>query len=486
MASLYAFTVGPDVFFDPHPGTQLETVQRIAQRVLMGVGASKYGLRGNRGGGKSFMVRRGTMHALAMAIPGWKYAVVRRNLPDLHKNHLVYVGKEMRTLGGTFNETRHEARYANGSIGFYAQCEEEKDVEKVVGAEVAALFVDEAAQILWDYLRTMSPSLRVAMVDGKMPYWPVEIYGYNPIGLSVEELDRYFVDQDVTPEEDPTYDPTDWCHVPIHRADNPSLDETEYLKQFAGLPAHYRKAWVDGVRMESRTLFDVFPSKDGKPYHYINELPTIDGVPLVKVPWVQWYRAFDMGYYPDPAYCLWIAVVGRRVIFVRESVWFKTEAHELAVKIRQETEELLGTDRVVMTYVDPTIAIREGVVTVMDHLEMGGIPCEPSINDRTLYADVWHSLLGYEVQPGIPQAQIYQPGCPMLCKYLPKQRWDEKNPRKMADHKWDHPAVTGAYFGASSGVLSHAQNEVSQPRPVWMDWIEESTRSGRRGRRVSA
>jgi phage terminase large subunit len=480
MPSPYAFECNGEVLFDPHPGTQLQAVQAISARVMRGEGPSKFFLRGNRGGGKSFAMRW-TLHALAMAIPGFKYAVVRRNMPDLHVNHLQFLGKEMRKLGGSFHETRHETKYENGSLGFYRQCEDEKDVEKVVGAEVWALFVDEAPQIKWDYLRTMSPSLRIAKVDGVQKFWPVEIYGGNPIGESIDELDRYFVDQDVDLDADPTYNKADWRHVPMHRADNPALDEAEYLKQFAGLPAHYRKAWVDGVRMDSRTIFRVQAEKDGQPYHYIQELPMIAGVPLLKVPWIQVYRAFDMGFFPDPAICLWFAVIGRRVIAFHEETWFETIAKDLATKIVETTAELTPAT-VVMTYADPQIDIKTGAdaVTIRDILEMGGVPIECSINDRILYADAIHGLLGEEVEPGVPRFQVYEPGCPMLAKYLPKMRWDEKNPRKMADHKFDHWPIGTAYFAISSGVLSNTHQETHQPRPVWMDWLDEAPKRGRR------
>ena len=245
--SPYAFLVGDKVFYDPHPGAQLEFVQRVAKRVMTGEGPSKFFLRGNRGGGKSLTVRRGVCHALALAIPGLKYVVVRRNMPDLRQNHLIYLGAEMRQLGGEWHETFGIAKYANGSMGFYRQCEDEKDVEKVVGAEAAILFVDEAPQIKWEHQRTMAPSLRVARdASGAQPYWTVEIYSGNPMGESIEEMDRYFVDQEVDPYDDPEYVPEDWCHVPMHRADNPSLDEREYLKQFAGVPAHFRAAWNPG------------------------------------------------------------------------------------------------------------------------------------------------------------------------------------------------------------------------------------------------
>lgn len=483
--SPYAFTVGADVLFDPHPGKQREVLALLRERVLgTGPAPANVFIYGNRGSGKSRMLRS-LLHALAMAIPGFRYVVVRRNMPDLRKNHLIYVGPEMRKLGGTFNQTFGQADYENGSIGFYLQCEDEKDAEKVVGAEAGVIYVDEATQIKWDLLRMMAPSARVARdTSGKQPYRPLCVYGGNPIGESIEELWRYFVDKTVEPEEDPEYHPDDWRAVELHRADNPSIDEAEYRKQFAGLPAHYRKAWLDGVRMDARTLFDVKKTKDGTAYHYIQELPEVAGVPLLKVPWIQVCRTFDMGYYPDPAVCVWIAVVGRRVIAIHEETWFKTIARDLAAAMIERTTELVGSTPVAMTYADPQIDVRTGAdaVTVRDVLEMAGVPIECSVNDRVLYADAIHSLLGEEVEPGVPRFQVYEPGCPMLAKYLPKMRWDEKNPRKMADHRFDHWVVALAYFAISSGVLSHTGAETSASRPQWMDWMDEGR--GQRRRRA--
>ncbi len=504
MPSPHAFLVGDQVFIDPHPGTQLRVVQQIARRVMTGAGPSKYFLRGNRGSGKSFLVRRGVLHALALAVPGLRYVVVRRNYPDLESNHLIYLPGEMEQLGGTWNEAKKIARYANGSLGFYRQCEDEKDVEKIVGAEAAILFVDEAPQIRWSLLRTMAPSLRVAKrADGSQPYYIAEVYGGNPIGESIEELDAYFVTQDVDPLEDPQYQPDDWCHVPIHRADNPSLDETEYLKQFAGVPAHFRKAWIDGERMDARTLFTVHPiltekarttlagaprpvplpeDRVGQPYHYLQELPTVGGVPLLALPWAQVYRAYDHGFYPDPAVCLWLVVAGRRIVAVHEETWFSTPARDVGKAILQTTRELVGERPVAMTYADPEIDWQRGAdVTVKDTLEIAGVPIECSINDRAAYADAIHSLLGEEIEPGVPRFQIYEPGCPMLAKYLPKMRWDEKNPRKMADHKYDHWITALAFFALSSGVLSEtAPTRTTHPEALGLQWLREDAARTRR------
>ncbi len=336
----------------------------------------------------------------------------------------------------------------------------------------------------------------------KQPYRTVMIYGGNPIGESIEELWKYFVDQTVEPEEDPEYDPADWLAIEVHRADNPSIDEAEYRKQFAGLPAHYRKAWLDGVRMDARTLFEVHKTVDeevvlkhrgvlrpqplpetmlGRAYHYIQELPTIGGVPLLNVPWVQHHRTYDHGYFPDPAMAVWYAVFGRRIIAYHEEIWFRTIAKDVAAKMKQTTTELIGELSVAMTYADPDIDVQRGAdVTVRDILEMEGVPIECSVNDRVLYADAIHTLLGEEIEPGVPRFQIYEPGCPTLAKYLPKMRWDEKNTRKMADHKFDHGPVNVAYFGISSGVLGITGPSDTVTRPVWMDWIEEDRGRGRR------
>lgn len=512
MPSPQAFTVDGKVFFDPHPGKQREVLALLKDCVLgTGPAPANVFLWGNRGSGKSRMVRA-FLHAVAMAHPGFKYVVIRRNMPDLRLNHTIYLESEMHRLGGTYHETFGMCHYANGkdggpeSLGFYRQCETEGDAEKIVGAEACVLYADEAPQIKWDLLRMIAPSLRVPeREDGTpAPYRALVIHGGNPVGESVEEHWAYFVDQTVDPELDPEYDPADWLAIEIRRSDNPSINEKTYRKQFAGLTPQYRKAWLDGVRMDARTLFDVHktvdaellttlgatkrdtplpPEMEGRPYHYISELPKIGGVPLLKVPWIQIYRAFDMGYFPDPACCLWLAVYGRRIIAVYEETWFKTIAKDLAVKMKDATTELVGDTPVVMTCADPMIDEQRGgdIVTVKDTLELHGVPIECSINDRVLYADAIHSLLGEEVEPGVPRFQVYEPGCPMLAKYLPKMRWDEKNPRKMADHKFDHWPVCLAYFGISSGVLSMSQAPEDAKEPEWMAWMREGT--GRQGRR---
>ena len=212
MSSPVVFEVNGQEFFRPHVGKQLALLQQLTSRVRWGVGPSKVFVRGNRGSGKSVILRKGLLHALAMAVPGLRYGVIRRNMPDLTTNHLIYLQHEMTQLGGDYVGSPFPmCRYENGSLGFYRQCEDEADVEKIVGAELGVLLVDEAPQIQWDLLRTISPSIRVAKLrDGTVPFHTLEIYSGNPIGESIDELDHYCFDRDVTPADDPEYDPADW------------------------------------------------------------------------------------------------------------------------------------------------------------------------------------------------------------------------------------------------------------------------------------
>lgn len=483
MAGLAVLAEDGTPFYTPHEGRQQAVFEWMLRRVE--TRASWPGnlfLWGNRGGGKSRLVRS-FFHDCAIEHPGLRYIVVRRNYPDLNKNHLIYLGRELRALGaGVYLSSQHQANYTNGSIGFYSQCETEADAEKIVGAEAALLFVDEAPQIAWELLRMLAPSLRVAKGAA---YRTLTILSGNPTGESIDQIWQYHVDKDVDPLIDPEYRPEDFHAIELRLEDNPSLDPTEYRKQFAGLPDHLRRAWLDGVRMESRTLFTVHRNRNGKPYHYISELPTIEGKPMTRVPWVQWVRAFDMGHYPDPAVCLWLAIVGRRVIAVHERTWFNTIAKDLAAGMLEESRELLGREVTMLTYADPVIAMKTGsdTVTVSDTLELNGVAIECAVNDRVLYADAIHGLLGEEVEPGIPRLQIYEPGCPCLAKYLPRMRWDEKNPRKMSNHAMDHWPVALAYFAIGSGVLLQTAAESQTVEPIWKSWVREAQQSRSRRRR---
>ena len=182
---------------------------------------------------------------------------------------------------------------------------------------------------------------------------------------------------------------------------------------------------------------------------------------------VQVSRSFDMGFWPDPAYCLWIANLGNRHIAFKEKLWYKTVASEIAKDIIAESEGL----RVGMTYCDPAMAVHTGaaIKTIKDTFEDNGVPMDCSVNNRIYYAQAIHAALAEEVSPGVPRLQILSSGCPYLIRTLPLMKFDLRPGRElaMADHKHDHACVTLSYY-----LISHASDErksfAQHNLPRWM------------------
>jgi len=427
---------------------------------------------GNRGGGKSVMMRW-MCHALAIAIPGFKYAILRTSFPELMKNHLSFLETEMTELGGEkmgfrYNKTDHVCYYPGGSMGFYAQCANDADVKKILGAEVALVVFDEAPTFAWEHMRLIAGSVRATVGSGLKPMLR---YLGNPIGESIDELWKYFIDKEVNPADDSEYRPAQWHAIEMRIQDNPHLDRKEYWSQFAGLPKHWIKAWKDGIRIDENALFEFYPTLDGKPYHVIKTVPKFaDGTPLFTVDvtgtyhfpeWVRIYRAYDHGFWPDPACCLWFAVYGRRVLCFKELTWYRTLAKTIGETVASESKGM----RVVTTYCDPSIDIDEGdVETIKEKIENGGkFPMDCSTNNREYFADAIHNALGEKVAEDIPRLQFLDQRCPMTVKWLPRMKFDEKNPAALADHKHDHWIVALAYF-LMSQIPTTEPSQSAKPR----------------------
>lgn len=424
---------------------------------------------GGRGSGKSVALRW-EAHIRALSYPGFTYCILRRTYPELQKSHLMFVAQEMKQLGGYFHHTDKAAIYPNGSKGIFSHCSNEEDVLNLLSAQFAWMGFDELSTFPWDMFTKLSASCRVTKESGLIAMIRAAT---NPLGPSADEIRRYFIDKDVDPEEDPDYLPDDWFNVKANVEDNPHVDETQYRKRFTGLPHHVRKAWEDGEFILENALFTVIPElrleKNGEvtrvPWHLTK---SIDREKIIRA--AQIYRAYDHGYFPDPAYCLWIAHLGDRHVVLHEKYWYKTVAADIAADIHGITKEL-GISRVLITYCDPTIDINTGadVRTIKDTFEMKGVPMECSVNRRDMFASSVHAALAESTGDGtLPRLQIYTPGCPYLTKTLPQQRFDVKRPLFLAEHKDDHPTVTLAYYLMANSSHVRAGAAPGNPSKPWM------------------
>lgn len=188
---------------------------------------------------------------------------------------------------------------------------------------------------------------------------------------------------------------------------------------------------------------------------------------------VQIYRGFDLGFFPDPAYCVWIAHIGKRLIAFKEAIWLKTVAPDIAKEMIEESKGM----RIAMTYCDPVMDIKTAadVRSIREIFEENGVPMEASINNREHYAHAVHTALQEEVEPGIPRLQILDKtpgpgnlGCPYLIKTIPQMRFDPKHPLRMADSKNDHGVIALAYFLISSGAMERKSANTLYTLPKWM------------------
>lgn len=236
---------------------------------------------GNRGGGKSIMLRFDA-HMRALSVPGSQLILVRRSFPELYKSHLVFIQKEMKLLGGSYHESNHIATYPNDSKLFFSHVSSEGDALNLLSAEFLAGYFDELSTIPWDFFMKLQASIRVKKGSEQLA---VVRAATNPLGPSAQDIYSYFVNKDVDPEEDADYDPTQWGSMRIQMEDNPHIDREQYRRRLASMPAHIRRAWLDGEFSLENQLFDFRPSKDGHEYHVINSLPTFNGIPIIQETW---------------------------------------------------------------------------------------------------------------------------------------------------------------------------------------------------------
>jgi hypothetical protein len=412
-------------------------------------------LYGGRGSGKS-TIGRWDAHLRALTCPGFKYCILRRTYPELYKSHLTVLPGEMKKLGGEWNGTEKVAKYPNGSLGFFSHCQNDQDVLNLLSAEFYLMFFDEISTFEWDMFTKLAASVRAPIHLGLSAMVRAAT---NPLGISAEMINRYWILKDLEPHEDEFYNPNDWYAIKANIGDNPHLDAQEYRKRFSGLSAHVIKAWVDGDFSTENALFDFRPQvwSDGLgkliPWHVVHD---IDMPKLIKSATI--YRAIDAGWFPDPTLCLWIAHLGNRHIVIHEKAWYKTPAVDIAADIKAIDKEL-GIDRVAMTYCDPSMDINTtaDIRTVREIYEANGIPMENSINDRERFATAVHQSLAEQAGEGVPRLQIYVnglKGAPYLSRTIPQMRYHPKQFKKMDDHKDDHAVVALAYY-----LMSHSADE---------------------------
>jgi len=406
-----------------------------------------------------------------LMVPNFRALIIRRTMPELRESHLTFIDYETKLLGGVFLSTFSLAKFPNGSTIKFGHCETEADVMNFLSTQYGAVYFDELSTFSLEQFLKISTVARGKKSD---PFRAVVRAGSNPLGIGSDWMQEWFINKDVRSEDYPDYIPDDYEMQFSTLDQNTEIDAEAYKKRLRNLPEHVRRAWLLGeFVMEGAYFSDFWPTKDGHPWHVIDNLPTLNGRPLFDYSWLSIYRAIDWGYWPDPAVCLWIAVLpNKRAVVFKERTWHRTLAADVAKQIKKESEGM----HIVETHCDPSMFIKTGVTiySIGELFEQNGVPLTQSVNKRELFGYSIHNYLNTIIDE-LPQVQIVKPlgiyGCPNLIRTLPRLRMDPADTRKIAAGD-DHHAVALAYFCMSSAAPSN-----DPIVPVKYPWMQPKRRA---------
>lgn len=415
---------------------------------------------GTRGTGKSLMLRMDA-HMRCLMLPSFHAIIVRRTMPELRASHLKYIEREAKLLGAVYLHTTFTVKYSNGSTLTFRHCETEADILNFLSSEYGYIGFDELSTFSLNQFLQISAAARAPEDAG---YTAVIRAGSNPLGTGAEWMEKWFCTHDVRLEDYPDYNPDDFEMQFSSLDQNQHLDRKAYAARLRNLPEHVRRAWLLGEFVNEGAYFSDFhkTTEQGQPWHVIANIPTVAGESITNLGWINIYRAIDWGYFPDPAVCLWVAVLPNKRAFVfKERKWIKTLAADVAKDIKRNSEGM----RIVESFCDPTMLIKEGQdYSIGEIFETNGVPVTAAKNDRILYGYSIHEYLN-ELVDGVPKVQMLQHACPDLIRTIPMMRMDKTDPRKLGDGD-DHWVVALAYF--CMGSVAPSRDPVATPVRRWM------------------
>jgi len=207
------------------------------QYMFLADGHRHVGYGGARGGGKSWAVRT-KAKILAASYPGIKILIVRRTFPELLNNHINPLREELHGLAA-FNKSEKVFTFPNGSTIKFGYCNCDGDLGQYQGAEYDVIFLDEATQLLEDWIKKINACVRGVNDFPKRTY-----YTCNPGGASHGYIKRIFIDRRYEGAERAE----DYSFIQALVTDNKALMESqpEYIQQLETLPPKLREAWLHG------------------------------------------------------------------------------------------------------------------------------------------------------------------------------------------------------------------------------------------------
>ena len=174
----------------------------------------------------------------ALAYPGIRILVIRREYPELEQTVIIPMRRMVPAALAVYNGTMHMFTFANGSIVKFGHYGANDDLE-YQGQEYDWIFMDEATQFTEYQFRVLGACLRGATKIPRRMYLTC-----NPGGVGHFWVKRLCVSRDYKDGETPKA----YTFIAATVKDNPQLLENspDYIKQLELLPEDKRAAWLNG------------------------------------------------------------------------------------------------------------------------------------------------------------------------------------------------------------------------------------------------
>lgn len=462
------------------------------QKIVLQDTSHKYiAFGGARGGGKSWLVRTKAI-LLSYEYPGITCLIVRKTYPELRENHITPLitilhcydeNKDKRFA--TYNDSKKEIRFPNGSRILFRYCDTETDAQRFQGLECDVLFLDEATQqeeIIFDKLKAC-----VRGVNG----FPKRIYiTCNPGGVGHQWVKRLFVDRQYKPTEKPE----EYTFVRSRVTDNYALMKSnpDYIHQLEALPTKLRKAWLEGD-------FDIF---EGQYFEEFTLRPSLEHIqqtgldeqtlkerhlwthvipPFESIP--QGYpifRAFDWGY-SKPFACEYYTMDYDGVLYniaefygctgePNEGVKWDASKVFSEMKRYEDTHPLLR-GRQITGVADPAIWDKSRGEPIADMAVRNGIIFTPGDNKRIPGWMQIHYRLAFDENG---RCRLYFcENCRHAIRTLPLLQYDETHIEDLDTDGEDHIADALRYMCMSRPI---APNKPTPAKPIYFDPLDQFQR----------
>lgn len=415
---------------------------------------------GARGGGKSWAVRT-KAKLLCLRYKGIKVLIVRRTYPELTRNHILTLRRELRGVA-RYNDKDKMLIFANGSSISFTYCARDTDLDGLQGAEYDIIFFDEATQLSEKQMNEIIACMRGANDFPKRAYFTC-----NPGGQGHGYIKRLFVDRRFEREEKPE----EYSFIQSLVTDNTALMEmnSEYVHQLDSLPPKKRDAWRYGK-------WDVFEGQffeefTDDPEHYDDHRET--HVIAAFEPPREWpvYRSYDFGY-AKPFSCGWWVVDQEGVMYrilelygcVKDSPndgvkWTPLRQAEEIARVEREHPWLKGKQ--IIGVADPSIWDVSRGESVAETMSKQGVLFTPGDNNRIPGWMQCHYRLSFD-ENGYPMMYVFNT-CKAFIRTIPLLIYDDIRVEDLDTDGEDHVADEWRYMCMSRPIAPRAPEEA---RPI--------------------